>query len=87
LKHNIDDFRALEEGGAHNALSLGTDIANSVTATTCLPTDEFVRATGGKFYLGGRDKERSCFPSSFETPFYFIFPLPAFLLNLINTYS
>jgi hypothetical protein len=53
LKHDINDFRTLAEGGAHNALSPGADIANSVSATTCLPTDDFVRTGGGKFLLGG----------------------------------
>lgn len=58
LNHNSDSFRTLEEGGAHNALKEGVDVADQVSATTCLPTDDFVRTSGGKFTLGGRETVR-----------------------------
>ena len=46
LTHDADWFREQQDGGAHNALpgvtEPGADIADMVSATTCLP-DDFVK--------------------------------------------
>jgi hypothetical protein len=65
LSHNEDNFRVLEEGGAHNALSAG-DVADQVSATTCLPQDDFVRTSGGKFTLGGRETRTHALDTCFR---------------------
>lgn len=56
LSHNIENFRKLSDGGAYNALNGDADIADQVTATTCLPDDDFVRVSDGKFILGGKGR-------------------------------
>lgn len=70
LNHNSENFRVLAEGGAHNALNGDADIEDQVTATTCLPTDDFVRTSGGKFTLAGRRESREIlFPSRQSSSF------------------
>jgi len=56
LDHNEGWFRTQLTGGAHNALDPSRPIEDQVTATTCLPTDQFVRVSpsGKTFELNGK---------------------------------
>jgi mannan endo-1,4-beta-mannosidase len=54
LDHDVASFRAIEDGGAHNALDPARDVDDQTRATTCLPRDDFVRANGALFELGGK---------------------------------
>jgi hypothetical protein len=48
LVHDSTWFRGEPKGGGYNALPVpGGDVADQVTATTCLPQDDFVRVSVG----------------------------------------
>ena len=68
LTHNSENFRVVTDGGAHNALNGDADIEDQVTATTCLPADDFVRTSGGKFTLGGRERTERFFSRLINRP-------------------
>ena len=75
LSHNIENFRKLSDGGAYNALNGDADIADQVTATTCLPKDDFVRARDGQFILGGKS---SILPPLFRTSTLYMYRMLLF---------